>query len=240
MGRDGILGLALGAVFLLTAFFTLQRVAVAIGDATNTSYGTDTFTPMNGSIDATAGYIYEYNLSTTEKSYRWVGLWGNVSGSVQLQDGTNTFYSWAVSTVTAGSILYALTDATGIDPTDFGLFNSTYLSQTDTAYGYLDSVSDSVTNTYTGASSFDSPSRQTNIDVNSTSVGSWTNYVIRADGTDYEIGSTNEVVWAVSINPAQSAFDGGLADYELLIPENEEAGDGEGTATSYYLWIELN
>ena len=240
MGRNRILGLALGTLFLLTVLFTTQRIVSAMGSATNTSYSTDTFTPVNGTIDATAGTIYEYNLSTTEKSYRWVGLWGNVSGSVQLSDGSNAFYSWTVNTVTAGSILYALTDATGIDPTDFGYFNSTYLGESDTAYGYSSSVTDSITNTYTGVGDFDSPSRDTNVDVNSTSVGSWTNYVMRADSTDYAIGSTNEIVWAVSINPGQSAFNGELADYELLIPENEEAGDGEGTATSYYLWIELN
>ena len=211
----------------------------ALSDVDNVSYSAETFTPENGTIDTTAGYIYEYNLTTIEKTYRWVGLWGNISGSVQLRTASNAFYTWQVSTVTGGSVVYATTQNSGVDPTDFGFVNETYLNQADAAYGYLTTVTDSITNTYTGVGDFDSPSHDTNVTTNRTAVGNWLNYIMRLDGTDYAIGSTNELIWAGVVEPGQSAFNGELADFELMIPENEEAGDGEGTITTYYLWVEI-
>ena len=211
----------------------------ALSDVDNTSYVVATFVPENGSIDTTAGDIYEYNLTTIEKTYRWVGLWGNISGSVQLRTASNAFYTWQVSTVTDNSVIYATTVSSGIDPTDFGFFNSSFLNQADAAYGYLTTVTDSITNTYIGVGDFDSPSHDTNVTTNSTGVGSWVNYVMRTDDTDLAIASTDEIIWAGIVEAGQSAFNGELADFELMIPENEEAGDGEGSITTYYLWVEI-
>ena len=233
------------ALLLLSAslFYFLPRNAAAIASTSNTSYAEDTFTPTNDSIDTTAGTIYQFNLSVVEKTYRWVGLWGNITGSIVLKGvGANDiFYQWSLSNgVTAGSMLYATTDPTGVDPTNFVGTNSTYLNQADTAYGYLTTVTDSITNTYDGAATFQSPSMQNSITVNSTTLQSstWTNYFIKDVAGN--IASTNDIVWAVQINPDQPAYNGELADYELLIPENEEVGDGEGVVTTYYLWVELN
>ena len=236
MDRDGIkLGLALALLAIGLSY--LPRPVVAIASTTNTSYSTDTFTPTNESISTTAGYIYNFNLSAQEKTYRWVGIYGNITGTVVLKGTSNTFYTWTVSSL-SGAVVYATTDPTGIDESAFTGTNSTYLNQADTAYGYLTTVTDSITNTYTGVGNFQSPSMQTAITVNTTTVGgSWTNYFIKKVAGS--ISAKNDVVWAVGVNPGQSAYDGSLADYELLIPENEEVGDGAGTATVYYLWVAL-
>lgn len=226
-----LVGLLVGLILLL------PRGVQAIGGTTNDSYSAETFVPINGSISTTAGNIYQFNLSTQDKTYRWVGLWGNITGSVQLRTASNTFYSWTVSTVTDGSVVYATTDPAGVDPTNFVGTNSTYLNQADTQYGYLTTVSDSITNTYAGVNTFQSPSMQTGITVNSTAVGAWTNNYIKKVAGD--LTGTNDVVWAVDVLANQNGFNGQKYDYELLIPENEEVGDGEGIATAYYLWIEL-
>jgi len=236
MGRDG-LGLLLAVAALVVALLTVKEVS-AMGGVTNTSYASETFTPSNGSIGTTGGYVYTFNVSTQEKTYRWVGLWGNATGEVALRTASNNFYTWPLSTITSGSILYATTDISGIDPTNFE--NTTGyadLEDADTAYGYDSSVIDSINSTYDSGGSFQSPSMQYAIYVNTTTVDSWTNYMIPKAAS---ISATDDIVWAVSINPQQTAFNGQKADYELLIPENEEAGDGEGTVTTYYLWMELN
>jgi hypothetical protein len=229
--------LVLFAVAFLS--YIIPRGARAIGGATNTSYTSDTFTPVNGSVDTTAGNIYTVNLTTTDKTYRWVGLWGNVTGSIKLKTASNDFYEWTLGTVTADSVLYATTDATGVDPTDFTFTNNTHLDQADTAYGYAATVTDRIENTYTTSATFQSPSMQNGITVNTTTLeATWVNYFLRDVSTD--IATTDDIVWAVEIEPGQSAFNGQAADYEILIPENEEVGDGEGVVTTYYLWIELN
>lgn len=220
----------------LILFF--PRSVNALGGVSNDSYTAETYTPVSGSIDTTAGTIYQFNITTQDKTYRWIGLWGNITGAIQLRTAANSFYSWSLATVTDGSVLYATTDANGIDPTDFVGTNNTYLTQADTQYGYVTTVADSITNTYTNFGSFQSPSMQTAITVNQTTVGVWTNNFIKKIAGD--LTGTDDVVWAVDVLANQQGFNNEYFDYELLIPENEEVGDGEGTATTYYLWIELN
>ena len=223
---------------LLATFFVPKEVSAKAG-ATNTSYASETFTPVNGTIDTTAGNIYQYNLTGEDKTYRWVGLWGNISGSIKLKTSSNDFRTWTVGTVTQGSILYATTNPNGITPSSFQGTDNADLNSADTAYGFANTVTDSITNTYTGTTTFQSPSMQSGISVNSTTMGAtWVNYMIQRDAT--AISAPEHIVWAAYVDPAQTAFNGGLADYELLIPENEEAGDGEGSSTTYYLWLEFN
>jgi hypothetical protein len=225
-------------LFALLVYF-IPRRASAIGGASNDTYTAETFIPENGSINTTAGTIYTFNLTTQDKTYRWVGLWGNVTGSIQLRTAANQFYTWTLSTVTANSVLYATTDASGVDPTSFALTNNTHLDQADTAYGYAGTVTDRIENTYTTSATFQSPSMETGIVCNTTTLEStWVNYFIRK--TSSNIATTDDIVWAVEIEPGGTAFNSQKADYELLVPENEEVGDGEGIGTIYYLWIELN
>ncbi|TRO61968.1 hypothetical protein E2P64_00330 [Candidatus Bathyarchaeota archaeon] len=238
----GIAKVVLALVALALVIYIVPRGVRAIGGATNvTPAASETFTPINGSIAVTAGNIYEFNLTTTDKTYRWVGLWGNITGTINLRAASNDFYTWSFGTITADSVLYATTDPTGVDPTNFNITNNTHLDQADTAYGYAGTVTDRIENTYTSSGTFQSPSMETGITVNTTTLQSatWTNYFLRK--TNGNIATTNDIVWAVEINPNQAAFDGTTyADYEILLPENEEVGDGEGVVTTYYLWLELN
>ena len=231
--------LALYLILFAILVYFIPRKASAIGGASNDTYVAETFTPENGSIGTTAGTVYTFNLTTQDKTYRWVGLWGNVTGSIQLRTAANQFYTWTLSAVTADSVLYATTDATGVDPTDFYFTNNTFLDQADSAYGYAGTVTDRIENTYTDSATFQSPSMETGITCNTTTLEStWVNYFIRK--SDPSISTTHDIVWAVEIEPGGTAFNSQKADYELLLPENEEVGDGEGVVTTYYLWIELN
>jgi hypothetical protein len=238
MGRDGLVSIAF-ALLVLAGIYIGTREASALGGVTNTTYSAQTFTITNGSAVTTGGYVYTFNISTEEKTYRWVGLWGNVTGEISMKAASNEFYNWPLTTITASSVLYATTDGTGIDPTNFenNSGDRTDLEAADTAYGYDASVLDSINNTYDTGTTFQSPSMDAAVNTNSTAVDSWTNYMLKKAGS---ITSEDDIVWAVEINPQQTSFNGEKADYELLIPENEEAGDGEGTATTYYLWMELN
>lgn len=237
MGRDGLFGFAVALTMLgvVITWFGVSEV-FALGGVTNTSYSAATFTPVNGSISTTGGYVYQFNLTTEDKTIRWVGLWGNVTGNIKLGTTTNNFYTWG--SVTDGSVLYATTKATGISVAAFNTTNGTYLDQIDTAYGYATGLTDNVKSTYASSGTFQSPSMGAGILVNSTTVGAWTDYAIR-DGVG-NIATTDDVIWAVDILTNQAGFNSGLMDFELLIPENEEPGDGEGVATTYYLWMELN
>ena len=240
MGRDGLFRIAVALTILGVALTWFgMGGAHALGGVSNTSYAADTFTPVSGSIDTTGGYVYTFNITTEEKTYRWVGLWGNATGNVKLGTTTNDFYTWG--SVTTGSVLYATPNSTGIYVASFTETNETDLEGADTAYGYATGLTDNIESTYTASGTFQSPSMGAGILVNTTTVDAWTNYFIKMNGdTNVPVSSLNEIVWAVDITVDTAGFNGELMDFELLIPENEEPGDGEGTITTYYLWMELN
>ncbi len=229
------------STLLVVAFIVSQR-GFALGGPQNTSYVVGTFTPVNGTINVTAGNTYEYSLTSEDKTYRWVGLWGNLSGSIELKTSTNSFKTWTISSATAGSVIYATTNINGIDPTDFGNVSIADLQATDGAYGFAAGLTDNIENTYIGYAqdNFKSPSMDIPISVNSsqTDASIWTSYLIQRDAT--AITTTDHVVWAVVVSPTQVGHNGQLMDYEILLPENEEAGDGEGIQTRYYLWVEFD
>ena len=189
----------------------------------------------------TGGTIYNSTMSIAEQTYRWAAFWGNITGSIELREGgSNSIYSWTITDIQDASVIYASTNSSTLDPGSLAAFNDTYLADADTAYGYVTTVTDSITNTFDGANTFQSPSMSTAINVNHTQMEStWDNYIMRV--ADIDVSATSDIVFAAEIkNDQPSFYPGHQADYELLVPENEENGDGEGSTTTYYFWLEFN
>ena len=235
------------AGFLLVLF----SIAILLPSSVRAITGADpttaasTWSQSSAGVAVSGGTVYNATVSTSEQTYRWTALWGNVSGSVVLnnEDG-KAVISWTVTSVQDNSVFYATTNAGTLDPTDFTAFNTTDVTDADTAYGYLSAVTDSITNTFTSSATFQSPSMDAGITANTTTLeGTWVNYLFKFNSTAipkvYPTGQ-DYLVWAVEIQNDQLSFYGTTADYELLIPENEEVGQGEGASTTYYFWLEFN
>ena len=226
---------------LLLALFV--SAAFALEGATNTTVITsETNASLPGNFSFTGGYIYYANLTTSEQTYRWAGFYGVLSGSIVLRDASgNDFYTWSAGGNT-GSFVYATTNSTTIDPSYFVAINASNgdLGAADTAYGFVSTVTDSISNTYDYYNTYSSPSSVSFV-TNSTPLqgGIWTNYLIKMVSGTTQPTATTDLVWAVEVNASKTAFNGVTADYELLIPENEEPGDGQDVPTFYYFWVEL-
>lgn len=227
----------------LSALSLLVFPALAI-TGVNPSGDSSTWSQNSTGANVTAGYIYQATLSVSEQTYRWAALWGNISGSMVLRDSSsNQFLEWTVDDVQNGSVLYATTYSGIPDPTNFSSTNLTFLELADSAYGFSTEVTDSITHTFTGQSNFQSPSMETPVPANSTLVsGVWNNYMLRRTaewpGGQYP-GNQDHFIWAVEIQNDRPSFAGGTADYQLVIPENQENGQGKGEVTTYYFWVEL-
>lgn len=154
-----------------------------------------------------------------------------------MKSANEYFYMWQNGSVTNGSILYATTSPLGIILSNLNYTNGTHLAEADSAYGFSQGVSDGIDDTFIGVENFQSPSMGSPIVANSTALDSWKNYMLRLGAGG--ITTSDDIVWATEILNDMTSFDGSLADYEMLLPENEEPGDGQGIATSYYLWIEI-
>jgi len=234
--------------------FILFSIGLAVFWATQTAYAITGFDPTlydstwsqsSSGASVTGGNVYNATVSTNEQTYRWAALWGNISGQIVLnnEDG-NAVISWVISQIQDASVVYATTYDGTLDPTNFASFNRLQLNNTDKAYGYDPFVTDSISNTFTNYANFQSPSMDNPVVANTTVLESvWTNYVFRLNSSDVPAsypGGQDYVVWAVGVQNDQNSFYGVTADYELLIPENEEVGQGEGSPTTYYFWLEFN
>ncbi len=221
----------------LLAGLLLVGAAFALAGTTLNNFASETWTGTPATQSATGGYIYGINITAEQQTYRWVGFWGNLTGKIVLQDSAeNEFYSWNAQV--AGSVIYARASSTEPDVANLAAGSA---STADTDYGYDATVSDSITNTYTGTADLTTPSRETtvtSVPVVTLTYGSntWTNYLL-ADGQD--TGTIGAHIWAVVATAAQTGYNNQLANYHLLVPENEEIGDGAGTATTYYFWVDL-
>jgi len=231
---------ALGLAFL--ALVTRQGYALSGFDPT--LYASQWNQDPSGT-SVSGGNIYNATFSVAEQTYRWAALWGNVTGSIVLRtaDGSQLI-SWIIEQVQNESVIYATTNDGTLNPSNFNSFSNANLQNTDTAYGYDVDVTDSITNTYTGVANFQSPSMNSPVVANTTILqATWTNYVFRFNSSEVPAsypGGRDYVVWAVETVDDQASFYGGLtADYQLLIPENQEVGQGKGTPTTYYFWMEF-
>lgn len=190
-----------------------------------------------GSTEARGGYISNMDLSATPQTCNWAGYFGEVTGTLTLEDATgDKMYSWAAADI--GGEVYA---STAGSVTWSGIVAEN-VSDVDTALGHMTAnMSDSVTNTFTNSSN------SVTVDVGTVAIGNdttaatymyvngaaqTTNFeeVILYDGTD--------IVWAAIICPNAEGFEEGAAthDYQMIVPED---GSGNTVTTPYYFYVEL-
>lgn len=186
-----------------------------------TDLGSYSFTATDQNVDITSGSITYTELDTNMSTYRWAGLLGNVSGSIQLGDGSNNIlFSWTAN----GRVVYA-SEAT---PT----WSSLVIATAADAHAYINgSDSDNFTNTFNETGNVDSgifslvgaPRATTN------GGAGWNTYAL-FDGTN--------LVFAGNVRPAgDTGFDGASVQYQMIVPEDGTGGDA--VASSYNLWVEL-
>jgi len=230
---------------LVVFLFTFICLPVLAMTGVTPSGDSSSWSQMSSGVGTSAGTVYNANIVATEQTYRWAALWGNISGSMVLRDGdSNQFIEWTIADVKNGSVLYATTFGGVLEPGNLSSTNNTFLKLADDSYGFKQSVTDSITNTFTNVANFQSPSMDTNLIVNSTVLSSmWTNYMLRRTSENLSGSYPNDqdgFVWAVEIKNDQPSFLGHTADYQLLLPENEEVGQHRGQVTTYYFWLEFN
>lgn len=190
-----------------------------------------------GSTEARGGYISSMDLSATPQTCNWAGYFGEVTGTLTLEDVTgDMMYSWAAADI--GGEVYAST-ASSITWSDIAAEN---VSDVDTALDYMTAnMSDSVTNTFTNSSN------SATVDVGTVAIGDATTaatytYVDgAAQSTSFEeviLHDGTNVVWTAIICPNTEGFEDGVAthDYQMIVPED---GSGNTIPTTYYFYVEL-
>jgi len=187
------------------------------------------YTPQAaGSVDVEAGNTYSADLEANQSTYRWVGITGNATGTIILSDSSNNvFYNWSAE----GLLVYASTASSlawsSLDDADEATVTSIAT--------YLASGSDSYADTFTGAS--ESIGSQLYPTISSDYASTYDDSGAEAWKT-YSLTDGTNLVWAGVVNTAgANNFKGDTVNYQMILPE--DGTNADTTATTYYLWLEL-
>jgi hypothetical protein len=179
-----------------------------------------------GTVDVTSGHIYRTELDTNMSTYRWGALYGNVTGTIVLgDDDDDRLFEWTA----AGRLVYASEDGT---PSWATLADATV---TDMSAYMEGAFTDNYTTTFDEASEnigsgiFEALSSDFAYTYNNAGVDTWKTYSLK-DGED-------DLVWAGRVSEDGTSYKNTVADYQMIVPE--DGTDGDETATTYNLWVEL-
>jgi len=232
-------------VMLVAVAFAYMAVSVVADPNAPTSLTTVQTSTRNLStnapqtVGAQGGNVTEMNIQALTITNSWQGYYGNVSGAITLQDGTNnTFYNWSMTSF-QGRVF--ATRASSIAWTTVNCTNSTNRTSEETFLGQSATDSDSVTNTFnTTTHPTFTVSTQTIVANTCFSTNGFVNNNSQSDSYDMLLlsPSNGQIIYMTSINKTTVGFDGRQHDFQLLVGENEKAGNIG--ATTYYFWTEFS
>jgi hypothetical protein len=182
--------------------------------------------PPAGSINLTAGNVTRITIEANMSTFRWVGLYGNASGTFQLGDSSgNALHSWGNA---KGRVVY-LSKA---NPSWSTLADANIAAVTANFTFIGGSAADNYTNTFVGtAENIGSGIFSLTSDYAttlSTGATTWKTYTI-TDGTN--------IIFTGRVSEDGTAYNGDTADYQMIIPEDGTGGDE--TATEWKIFLEL-
>jgi hypothetical protein len=251
--------LSLTAILLLAMFvFGAGEPSSPLGfeRGNSSSFNASLFADVNTS--AIAGNITFLTIEGITQTRAWQGFYGNVSGTITLDDAENyTFYNWTAAE--PGGNIYA-TKTTHGTPSWLDvrcMVHASNASNFDTHYGITQDDYDNVSNTFNGTlgGTF---SQTVFIVNNSFGTGAITDCpataIWRDDNRQYEdfvnylmwdsTGENDSFVFGTIIENKDdsnktdiSCYNGDICDFQILVAE-----DGHGTdtqVTPYYFWVDL-
>ena len=194
-----------------------------------------------GTDIARGGYITSVDLSASSQTVKWQGYFGEVDGTVTLEDASgNQMYEWTWVSAQGGTV-FAVARETAPTWTDVATYDVEDAA-VDTAWGYSGSDTAELT--------FDEDEGNTEFDVAGYTVTADnrdTLYTLKQDGdpstfeevllTDQETAtSIDDYIFACRIDDDAADFQGGTSDYQLIVPDTIAAD----TTTTYYFYVEMS
>lgn len=199
------------------------------------------------STNAEAGNLTELTITGVTQTKTWQGYYGNVSGTIILEDASgNRFYDWNAAEP-QGQVYASVNDTiswtdVGCAPTD----NDTYLSSWNTYYGITDADYDSINLTYNYTDHPTFYAGTTNITgcptaytfVNSTRQhGDYPAVLLTSDANTTMIFTSILENKTNGTRSGINGFDNADHDFQLLVAENGQFGND--IVTPYYFWVEI-
>lgn len=223
----------MGRINLILSVFAFMLLAggiFAIGNAsTSTASNTRWASGAAGSEGIEGGNISQVNITSTTLTERWAAFSGNITGSINLTDGTASVYSWSWTPTSGGEVCVSTNDSF-----DFSDTANAAAADVNTAWSF-GSATDNATETYnnTGCSLTFIEGSAANTAYATLQGSSTFDSCVINNGNN---AAETDFAFCTSMNTTGKNFRNDDAHYELLVPTSSGAGDTE----VYYFYVELN
>lgn len=186
---------------------------------------------------AQAGNVTALTIEAISITESWQGYYGNVTGTITLDDSSNfTFYNW--SQASAQGEIFA-SRASSVTWASIRCATEGEVTTEETALGQDATDADAVNNTFSNATNhpgFDIGATPivaddcwaTNAFDNTGAQNSYYYQMLLHDGAN--------IVYSTLLDGPQTAFNGHTADFQLLVGED---GHGNTATTPYFFFVEL-
>jgi len=190
-----------------------------------------------GNISAIAGNLSEVGLSGDSVTGSWQGYFGNVSGSLILEDANgNNFYNWSVLSP-LGEVYVSRNSSLNFNLIKCANFSEILLEEVFIGQQSFDM--DSVSRTFNGFSHPEFFVANKKIDSNTCN----STNLYRASGARnnfYEVllSDGDDIIYTALLERDLEGFDVKTHDFEMIVGENGH--DGNTSPTIYYFYMEIN
>jgi len=230
-------------LFISLVILALPSLVLAISPSgaslTSISNETGSLDPA-GSHSAIAGNLTEVDVASTVTTQTWQGYFGNVTGTVQLADGSdNVMYNWSLASP-EGEIYASVNNSVNWVGTQC-YNNTTFTSNLELEYNIANNDVDGIDETFSlqDHDAF----YVNNVLINTNTCMSTRIYGDTGAGVNAEFeevllkGGSNETIFASILEENMLGFDSASHDFQMIVLE-----DGHNADTStrpYYFFVEL-
>jgi len=230
------------AVMLLLIVTLGAAVALAepIGpDTINaTAKGRRADTPPQN-VSALAGNVTELSISATAVTDVWQGYFGNISGTIVLDDANNkSMYAW--QDFSPLGKVYAVRTSNSVSWAGIACANITNIEADETALNIGATEKDGINETFNATSSADFYVGTKHITGCSYSQFLYENDAPASQNNFEELllNDGTYMLYTAIINQDKTGYDNAAHDFQLMVPEDGHSGDTNPTL--YYFYVELN
>jgi hypothetical protein len=227
-----------GLLFMLALSATATYAAVV--NPLSLSEGTpetrDLTSLPTQSVEAQGGNVTSLNIDALSVTQSWQGYFGNITGTITLDDASNrTFYNWTLTSA-QGEVYASI--ASGADFTTTSCASAAERTSEETYLGQAAADGDSISNTFTNGThpTFDVSGTTIGVDecFNTNAFSNELNDTSRFHQILLADGSSN-IVYTTIMDNDQVSFDNSIADFQILVGEPNSAG-----STTYFFFVELS
>jgi len=189
-------------------------------------------------LNTSGGYITTLNITANAQNSRWKGFVGYLTGKFSLDDASgSTLYDWTLATI-SGEV-YATRNGTTISWSNIGCANITNIEAENILMNHTNRY-DNITATFDGGNNHAAFSVGTvNLNANQCNytLNTYVNNVSASDFEEIALYTQGTIVYSTILEDNAVGFDGGVYDFQMIVPENG-APTWSGS-TAYYLYVEI-